>query len=161
MKGKVVAIICSICAFGIGLGVGAITVANVLSNIMEEYRDVGDRSARLFQLVSHWLRLWQEGKNIINYFEKNNYRNIAIYGKGNIGEAVAKELLDSDIIVKYFIDRKAGKDMDGSVVSPDSELDEVDVIVVTPILSYGEIKQQLVKKVNCPVISIEDVLYEV
>lgn len=161
MKGKVLTIVCSICAFGIGLGVGAVTVANVLSNIVEEYREVGDKNARLFHLVSQWLRLWQEGKNIIKYFEKNNYRNIAIYGKGSIGEAVAKEMFNSNISVKYFIDRKAGKDMGGSVVSPDSELEEVDVIVVTPIMSYGEIKQQLVKKVNCPVISIEDVLYEV
>lgn len=161
MKEKVLTIVCSVCAFGIGLGTGGVAVANVLSKIIEEYREVADKNARMFQLVSQWLRLWQEGKNIIHYFEKNHYRNIAIYGKGNIGEAVAKEMLNSSVTVKYFIDRKAGKDMDGFVVSPDSQLDEVDVIVVTPILSYGEIKQQLVKKVKCPIISIEDVLYEV
>ena len=63
--------------------------------------------------------------------------------------------------MKYFIDQKADKDSGDFVVSPDSELEEVDVILVTPVTSYGEIKQRLVKKVSCPVISIEDILYEV
>ena len=161
MKQKILTIVYSICAFGIGLGVGATAVANILSKIIEEYKKSSDKNLRLFQLTSQWLRLRQEGKSINNYFEKNDYRNIAIYGKGSIGEAVAREMLNSNITVKYFIDQKADKDSDGFVVSPNSELEEVDVIIVTPILSYGEIKQQLIKKVNCPIISIEDVLYEV
>ena len=41
----------------------------------------------------------------------------------------------------------------------DDELEEVDAIVVTPISAFGEIKQTLEKKVDCPIISLEDVLY--
>lgn len=161
MKKKILTIVFSIGVFGAGVGVGAVAVANVLSNIIEEYRTSSDKFLRMFQLMSQWVRLTQDGKSIKDYFIKKDYRDIAIYGKGHFGEAAAKELLGSGITVKYFIDQKADKDSGDFVVSPDSELEEVDVILVTPVTSYGEIKQRLVKKVSCPVISIEDILYEV
>ncbi len=161
MKKKILTCVFCICIFCLGLGIGAVAVSNVLLSILEEYKKSAEKSHRLFQLISQWLRLKQEGKSINNYFEKNNYRNIAIYGKGAIGESVEKELVNSNINIKYFIDQKADKKMDRFMVSPSSELEKVDVIVVTPILSYGEIKQQLVKKVDFPIVSIEDILFEV
>lgn len=161
MKRKVLIVIFYIGTFGIGLGVGAVAVANVLTNIIEEYRKSSDKFSGMFQCMRQWVRLKQEGKSIYDYFEKNNYREIAVYGKGYIGEILAKELLESTVTIKYFIDQKADKDSDGFMVSPDNELEEVDVVVVTPVTSYGEIKRRLIKKVKCPVISIEDILYEV
>lgn len=161
MKKKILTIVIAVCTFAIGLAAGAAATANVLSNIIEGYRKSSDKYLRMFQMMSQWLRLKQEGKDIIDYFEKNNYTEIAIYGMGRIGEAVEKELLGSKVTVKYFIDQKACAGSDGVMVSPDDELETVDVIVVTPISSYGEIKQKLSKKINSSVISIEDVLYEV
>ncbi len=161
MKKKILAIVFSIGTFLAGVCVGTAAAANVLSNIIEEYRTSSDKFLRLFHLMSQWVQGMQEGKSIKDYCEKNGYKDIAIYGKGRIGEAAAKELLGTGITVKYFIDRKADKNPGGVVVSPDSKLEEVDVIIVTPVMSYGEIKQQLVKRVSCPVISIEDILYEV
>lgn len=161
MKRKILMIAFSICTFGVGLGVGAVAVANVLTSFIEEYRKSSDKFSRMFHLMREWVQLKQEGKSINDFFEKNNYRDIAVYGKGYIGEALAKELLESDITIKYFIDRKADKDFDGITISPDSELEEVDAVVVTPVTSYGEIKQNLMKKLSCPIISIEDILYDV
>ena len=37
---------------------------------------------------------------------------------------------------------------------------EVDAIVVTAIVFYEDIKRQLREKANCPVISLEDILYD-
>ena len=39
-------------------------------------------------------------------------------------------------------------------------LEAVDVIVVTPITSFFEIEDELSKKVSCPIISIEDVIFD-
>lgn len=161
MKKKILIIVYFIASFLTALGIGAFAVTRVLSNIIEEYRKSSDRYLRMFQVMSQWLRLRQEGKSIIEYFEKNNYRDIAIYETGLIGECIAREVQGSKVTVKYFIDNKFNGSSDGFMVSPDSELKEVDVIVVTAVSSYGEIKKQLMKKVNCPVISIEDILYEV
>ncbi len=36
----------------------------------------------------------------------------------------------------------------------------VDAIVVTAITFYDEIKEELSRKIDCPIISLEDILYE-
>lgn len=46
-------------------------------------------------------------------------------------------------------------------MSPEDEIKEVDAIVVTAITFFDEIKELLMKKVSCPIISLENVLYEV
>ena len=43
----------------------------------------------------------------------------------------------------------------------DDDLENVDAIVVTAITFFDEIAEKLEEKVNCPVISLEDILYEV
>ena len=93
MKKKILAIVFSIGTFLAGVCVGTAAAANVLSNIIEEYRTSSDKFLRLFHLMSQWVQGMQEGKSIKDYCEKNGYKDIAIYGKGRIGEAAAKELL--------------------------------------------------------------------
>ena len=78
-----------------------------------------------------------------------------------MGERLYEELAGSGIEVKYIID----KNVDGiysevNVVTPDEELEEVDVIVVTAPHYFDEIEEMLSQKVDYPVISIEDVVYQ-
>jgi hypothetical protein len=47
------------------------------------------------------------------------------------------------------------------VYSPEDSLKEVDAIVVTAIASFDEIKGNLSSKVDCPIISLEKILFEV
>ncbi len=78
------------------------------------------------------------------------------------GERLVEELEGSNIKIRYGIDRKADNiyaDID--IVSPDDSLDEVDAIVVTSITFFDEIEEQLSEKMDCPIISLEDILYEV
>ena len=72
------------------------------------------------------------------------------------------ELEGSGITIKYGIDQRASNIYEEfDVVSPEDELEEVDAIVVTPIKFFDEIEERLSEKVNCPIISLEDILYEV
>ena len=41
------------------------------------------------------------------------------------------------------------------------DLPETDVIVVTAIYFYEEIREELSQLVDCPIISLEDVVYEI
>ena len=64
--------------------------------------------------------------------------------------------------VKYIIDKNADciySDVD--VITPDDDLEQVDVIVVTAIYYFDEIEEMLSQKVDYPIISLEDILYEV
>lgn len=161
MKNKLVTGMVSTCLFGAGMFFGTVVTARILTEISEEYRKASDKFGRLFRLMSQWVQIWQEGKSISGYFHKNGYHTAAVYGMGRVGEALIKELSDSEISVQYAIDQNAGKGPDGFVVSPDSVLKQVDVVVVTPVASYGEIKLKLKEKLDCPIVSIEDILFEV
>jgi hypothetical protein len=51
--------------------------------------------------------------------------------------------------------------VDVDVVTMDDDLEEVDAIVVTAITFFDEIEEKLSAKIDCPIISLEDILYEV
>ena len=64
--------------------------------------------------------------------------------------------------IKYGIDKNADKIYaDFLIVTPDSELEEVDAVVVTSITFFEEIEEALSVKVDCPILSLEDILYQV
>ena len=112
-------------------------------------------------MMNQWVRAKQENKNITEYIERNNYKSIAIYGMNYVGERLLNELRGSAITVKYAIDKKADEmysDID--IMFPNDELGDVDAIIVTAISFIDEVKQTLSKKVTCPIISLEDILYE-
>ena len=47
------------------------------------------------------------------------------------------------------------------VMNLSDDLPEVDAIVVTAVFFFDEIAEELADKVNCPIISLEDMVYEV
>ena len=46
-------------------------------------------------------------------------------------------------------------------MSIDDDLEEVDAVVVTAITFFDEIEEKLSQKIDCPIISLEDILYEI
>lgn len=113
-------------------------------------------------MMSQWVKVKQEGKNLSSYLEKNGYKKIAVYGMSYAGEALINELENSDIAVAYGIDRNAGSlYADVDIVSIDDDLEEVDAVVVTAITFFDEIEEKLSQKIDCPIISLEDILYEI
>ena len=109
-----------------------------------------------------WLRIHQEGKTLVEYFRQNQYQTVAIYGMKELGERLYDELKGTDVTVRYIIDQNA--DMiyaDVDVVTPEDVLEPVDVIVVTAIYYFDEIEENLSGKIQCPIVSLEDILYEI
>lgn len=108
-----------------------------------------------------WLSLKNKNISIEKYFLEKNMKYIAIYGMGYAGEILYEELYDSKIKVKYVIDRlKKTKQNEVPVCSPNENLRKVDAIIVTVTSSFNEIANIIEKKVNCPIVSLEDVLFE-
>ena len=78
------------------------------------------------------------------------------------GETLLEELRETQIQVVYGIDKNAENIYsDISILSLEDTLDDVDAIVVTAVTFFDEIEDELHKKVNCPILSLEDILYEV
>ena len=115
----------------------------------------------LYTVFDRWLQIRQEGRTLEEYFKKNNYKTVAIYGMKELGERLLDELKDSDIAVNYAIDKNADEIyVDVDIVTPDDELKPVDVIVVTAVYYFDEIADMLSEKVDYPVVSLEDIVYE-
>lgn len=122
-----------------------------------------DKYIDYFQLLNHWLEVKNEGKSVAVYFEEMGYKHIAIYGMAELGNRLCEDLANSSICIDYGIDKDVCCCIAriGEVYSPEDELPEVDVIVVTPYSVFEEIKDSLKEKVKCPIISLEDIIWSV
>lgn len=116
-----------------------------------------------FQLLNHWLELKNEGKSITSYFEREGYGHIAIYGMAELASRLSEELAGTSVVIDYGIDRDISCSIAwiSEIYFPEDELPETDAIIVTPYSSFDSIKEILEKKVKCPVVSLEEVIWSV
>lgn len=145
----------------LGAAVGAVMVGKITGETIDKKQGKVDKFKSYYNMLNQWLIIKQEGGSLQDYFEKNNYNRIAIYGMGEMGNRLYDELKNSNITLAYAIDKDADSIYaDLKVVSKEDELQEVDVIVVTATFAFDEIKEELEKKTNIPIISLEDIVYE-
>ena len=145
-----------------GLMAGVVMTGRRMGGQIEEKQKKADKHMSLYLMMNQWVAVKQEGKNLADYFEKMGYKTIAIYGMSYAGERLVEELKGSNIQIKYGIDKNAETIYsDIEIVTLEDELEEVDAIVVTPIFFFDEIEEKLSAKTDCPIISLEDILYEV
>ncbi len=146
----------------LGAAIGAAAVGKTVAGELEKAKNMSDKHLALFLMMNQWVKVKQEGKSLVTYLEKNDYKKIAIYGMSYAGETLLEEFRDSEVVVAYAIDRNAdGIYTDVDVVSMEDELAPVDAVVVTAIAFFDEIEEKLSEKLDCPILSLEDILYEV
>lgn len=146
----------------VGAATGGVAVGADSSRKIKEMTEKAAKVHELYMAFDQWLRIRQEGKTLLGYFEKQGYKTVAIYGMKELGERLYDELQGSGITVKYIIDKNADAIYaDVDIITPDEELKAVDVIVVTAIHYFDEIEEMLSDKVDYPIVSLEDILFEV
>lgn len=148
---------------GIGGIVGAVAGwAAAYEKYQKEKKLKDDRINKFkkyFDVTNEWIRLKNEGRNLTEFFEKNKWSKIAIYGMGELGNRLAEELEGSSITIEYAIDKKESiSHPEIKIKSMQDNLPPVDVIVVTPFFMYDAVEAELMELVEYPVISIEDVV---
>ena len=139
---------------------GSVAVGSAFNKKTVQEIQYAQKHLAIMQVMNQWIIDKQNGKELKDFFVTNGYKEIAIYGMSYLGERLVDELADSDITVKYAIDRNAD-DIYASfeVLKPDDTLPDVDAIIVTAFFFFDEIEQELEDKIDCPIISIEDVVY--
>ena len=69
---------------------------------------------------------------------------------------------NSGVHIKYGIDRRAGViSAEIPVLTLEDELPPVDAVIVTAVYYFNQIADSLKDRLECPVISIEDILYSI
>lgn len=145
-----------------GAAAGAAGTGRIMKKEIEQKQQLSDKHLKLFKMMNQWVRVKQEGKSIAAYFEENNFHKIAIYGMNYVGETLAEELKGSNVEIIYGIDKRAKRLCAAfPIVSGEDLLEDVDAIVVTAISFFDEIEQELSTKVDCAIISMEDIVYKI
>ncbi len=118
------------------------------------------------QTLKRWLENKNAGKSFVDFFREYGCSSIGIMDAGEIGRILYGEIKDSDIKVKWFVDRNAeGIDnIDGIPVRLMRDvftLEDVDIICVSPVFDYEALSNYLVR--NDPMIRticLKDAVYE-
>ena len=113
-----------------------------------------------YKLLDRWLLLKEQGKSVEGFFLKNGYEKIAIYGMAALGRHLYEELKNSSVEVVYALDRRRGLQCGQlEVRSPDEEIYDCDIIVVTAAYDFENIVKEIEKKTDIPVVSLQDVIF--
>lgn len=115
------------------------------------------RKNRLLHLTFFWVDNLQKKKWIGNWLIGKGYGSVAIYGAGGVGRHVLAELSESSIKVLYAIDQKP-VEVGIPVYTPDDNLPAVDCVIVTVVMEYKEIYRCLRGRLDCPILSIEEIV---
>lgn len=121
-----------------------------------------DKFKSYYNLLNQWLMIKQEGKSLEQYFLDNEYQSIAIYGMGELGNRLYDELKGSSVQIKYAIDKNADSTYaEIEVKELEDTLEKVDAVIVTAIFAFDEIEDELSEIIDFPIVSLEDVVYEI
>ena len=158
MKKQLILMISLVMGFAAGVSI----IRQREKKAKQKEKEMSEKHLALFLMMNQWVKMKQQGRNLSEYFERNGYKRIAVYGMSYAGETFIDELKGSKAEIVYGIDQRANSIYaDVDIVSVDDALKEVDVVVVTAITFFDEIEEKLSRKLDCPIISLEDVLYEI
>lgn len=142
-----------------GILIAEIYIKKLLHSLSEEFWEK-EKYVGYFMIMDDWLAMKEENIRLEQFFKRYHYGTVAIYGMGRLGNLLYDELAHSDIKVKYGIDQTGGRMYRNlEIISKDGKLEPVDAIIVTAVFDFDSIKDELKKRVDCPVISLEEVIY--
>lgn len=147
--------------FGMIIGVAADSVIGRMKlnkKVVEKDKKIS-KFKTYYNILNQWMMSIHENKRIDTYFINNGYKTIAIYGMGGLGSRLYEELKDSEIEVRYAIDKNAAYTYSEiEVKSLEDDLEEVDLVVVTAF-PFEDIEDELKEKIGYPIVSLEEVIY--
>ncbi len=151
----------AVAGFGFGLFVGGRLIGRQYEKHCEVIEKQGDCFSEFYTLMQQWVKVYQSGHTLEHYCKKNNYKKVAVYGMSEMGYMVLKELQGTAVEVAYCIDKNADNVFaEIDVRRPDEELPQIDAVIVAVVQFYEEVKENLEKKLSCPIVSLLDVVWE-
>jgi len=124
-----------------------------------------EKNEQILQIERKWIALKQNEDNIAFRLTEKGIFEIAVYGYGVLGRLLLQELKNSSVLVKYIIDKRKIKPEEAAglpVIIYGSEsleqMEKVDAIVVTAVMDYEEIRQELERKSDVRIIHLEELV---
>lgn len=136
-------------------------IKKLYSELNDVEEEVNKKRLQLW-LFEKWIMNCQKNLYVEFWFKKKGYSNIGIYGCGMAGKRLIDELKGSkDVSVIYIVDKNVDLYLDINIYKDIPNQLPVDVIVVTVVAEFEDIKEELKQKgIRVPIVSIEDVVFE-
>lgn len=130
-----------------------------IDNVREKYEINANRYKDKWEILVKWRYISNE--NIKKFFITHKYKNIAIYGFGELGEFLAEEIIEAkDVNLKCIIDyQKWGTYYKNiPIINLENSLEDIDCIVISTVRNFEEVKEQIEKKKEIKIISINELI---
>ena len=115
---------------------------------------------KMVEVLDTWMILRDRKISVDRLLTKKGLYKIAIYGVGILGKHLYYELQESDIKVECFLDQNSKAKIGGmKTVVPGAHIGQVDAIIVTPVMEYAQISENLMKLYSCQILSITSILF--
>lgn len=122
-----------------------------------------EKRSTKFTEYFHLLNLWMKKNNncikMAEYLKGQGISRIAVYGIGELGERLYEELEESGVEIVYAIDSNNNRVYHQIEVKlPTQNLEDVQIIIVTPIAEYKSIKEKLNQVTTCKIVSLKEIV---
>lgn len=126
----------------------------------EKFLPKGNNYGECYRTIyNQWLALRQAGITVADYLLTKGVKRVAIYGYAELGTHLVKDIVNTEIQIDCLIDQKERFPYSSiRVVKPDEFTGKVDLVIVTSLLHFDEIRQYLNKRNISNIISLEDLL---
>ncbi len=153
MKNRYVICLTGAMSFVTGFFLGG----KALVRMINDYKTRMDRNYSNMMLFNDWVEFLYAGGSVGQYFHKNGYKRVMIYGNGYVGQRLFQALEETDVEVAAIMDQANSSDTDteGRLIGVNSRIPDIDCVVVTPTACFDEIYHMLRERTRQPIISVE------
>lgn len=122
-----------------------------------------EKLRQIMRMYNMILRCREQEVTVGTFLKEKGVNSVAIYGMGILGQSVVSELIKAKIIIEYVIDRnKAIKIPELRMFTSYEKVKcpRTDIMLVTAVTYYDEIKYDLMKNGCVNIVSLDDILYQ-
>ena len=141
--------------FIVGIFIGLKYASNETLHMKKQ----SDKYLNQLKLSVKWIKDYSK---VTDYVIKHKYKKVCIYGMSYMGDCLAELLNQNGVNVVCGIDRNAEHKYSPfmPIYNLSDNIPEADVIIVTVVGAYFEIKKELSEKTKIDIVSLENILYE-
>ena len=115
------------------------------------------RQREYWMILDQWMVAIEKGIVQDQYLIDNGFQTIAIYGMGMLGKHLFNQLQDKKIKIAYLIDcNKIQVSHNIHTYVIEDNLPDCDLIIVTVMYNFDQIKNKLQKKTNARIMSLNE-----
>jgi len=109
------------------------------------------------KILDKWIQYEASQLGIEYFLLENNWKNVSIYGFGILGKRLYEILTNSQVSVDYVMDKREFPNKSNFLLV-EQDMPQTDLIIVTAIFDYKNIKNMLIKRGHKNILSLLEII---